>query len=214
MVNMVYLPGLNVHRAHGYTTPLNLEPINSRIITRIIKVFNEMKTCLVDASSAILLFKCGLFDDLLETYQVRMAAFVFAELTIDGYPGAKKFKAARFAGQVGIISGIGGEFEYQSQISPGNLLDRGEYDTICCFREGKGDFILTDDGGAARYCRDHDIPFINCLLFARLLYICGRLSEDEYRRRLADLVSKGRYSPGIVKFAGTSEAAELSIFLP
>lgn len=173
-----------------------------------------MKKCLLDASSAILLFKCGLFESLMQTYRVQMAAFVFSELTIDGYPGARQFKAARAAGALAIINGIGGEVAYQDQIGPGNKLDRGEYDTICCYQAGKGDFILTDDGDAARYCRDQGIPYINSLMFARLLYVCGRLQADDYRRRFAALVRKGRYSPEIVEVARNSDKAALSVFLP
>ncbi len=173
-----------------------------------------MKKCLLDASSAILLFKSGLYAELVKTYEVLMTESVYHELTIDRYPGADTFRGGKSAGEVKVLAGFGGEVAFQSQISPGNLLDRGEFDTICCFKAGKGDFILIDDGGAAKYCRDHGIPFINALLFVKLLYDSGLISASVYEQKFNTLLRLGRYSHEIIKFARQAETHLLAGFLP
>jgi len=47
-----------------------------------------MKTGILDASSAILLFKAGLYQILVDSYQIIIADSVDAELVKEGYAGA------------------------------------------------------------------------------------------------------------------------------
>ena len=51
-----------------------------------------MKQCMVDSSSAILLYKSNLFAHLVEAYHIAMTESVYEELTITGYPGAGEFR--------------------------------------------------------------------------------------------------------------------------
>ncbi|MCP4719005.1 MAG: hypothetical protein GY860_06065, partial [Desulfobacteraceae bacterium] len=50
-------------------------------------------TVFIDASSAILLYKTGLFASLVNAWQVVMAPSVFKEITKTGYPGTAYFKS-------------------------------------------------------------------------------------------------------------------------
>ena len=59
-----------------------------------------MKQCMVDSSSAILLYKSDLLDILVEAYHITMTASVYEELTITGYPGAEEFRQYAEAGSI------------------------------------------------------------------------------------------------------------------
>ena len=62
------------------------------------------KRTIVDASSAILLAKTGLFRRLTELYRVVMAEAVYGEIARKGYPGADGFATARRAGEIRVLS--------------------------------------------------------------------------------------------------------------
>ena len=49
------------------------------------------KRAVVDASSAIILFKAGLFLPLIQNYHILMTEAVYSEVTCKGYPGAEDF---------------------------------------------------------------------------------------------------------------------------
>lgn len=72
-----------------------------------------MHTVLIDASSAILLFKGGLFEAVAEAYRLTAAGPVGDELTGGGYPGERATLAAMAAGRgdfVIIDDGAGARF--------------------------------------------------------------------------------------------------------
>lgn len=168
------------------------------------------KRTLVDASSAILLAKAGLFRRLTETYRVVMAEAVYGEIACDGYPGARGFAAARHAGRIRVLPPVSGN-------APGpedSLSGPGERETIRLFSLGAGDFVIIDDRRGAGYCRTAGIPYINALLFPRILMLTGALSENECRRRTDRLLQFGRYSPGIVAAAASASRKRLGRFLP
>ena len=168
------------------------------------------KRTLVDASSAILLSKTGLFRRLTEMYQVVMAEAVYGEITRTGYPGAAGFSAARCAGEIRVLSPGAARFPEAEAL----LSGLGERDTIRLFSRGDGDFIIIDDRKGAGFCRSVGIPYINALLFPRILMLAGELSEDECRRRTGDLLKNGRYSPKIVRVAAAVSQERLHRFLP
>ena len=62
-----------------------------------------MKKGVLDASSAILLFKVNLFQELLDTYQIFLTDSVFIELTKDGYPGTQTFKASQARNRITVL---------------------------------------------------------------------------------------------------------------
>ena len=139
---------------------------------------SRRKTGVLDASSAILLFKAGLFEVLLETYAIVVAESVHEELCREGYPGAEAFRICRASGALTVApTGCGqpGAFEDPALLA----LDRGERDTVRCFNTGWGDFVITDDGKAAKHCRSRGIPNLNALLFSAAMFAWKRRCRHE-----------------------------------
>jgi hypothetical protein len=174
-----------------------------------------MKQCLIDSSSAILLYKSGLFRTLTEAYQIVMTVSVFEELTVAGYPGAQEFS------DYGATNVVIIQFPATNRLPEGMTnddlpsLDRGERDTIRCYEKAEPDsFIIIDDGKAAQYCRLHKIPYINALLFVRIAYLTGLLSEGDFHDRYAKLVAIGRYSEEIMAYAQHCSTRDIAFFLP
>lgn len=93
-------------------------------------------------------------------------------------------------------------------------LDRGERDTILLFHDGHGDFVVTDDGAAARFCVNKRIPFVNALLLLRLLHHAELIGEYSYETGFKSLLSLGRYTQKIIDFARGCPDNELAFFLP
>lgn len=156
----------------------------------------KSKTVLVDTSSAIVLCKADLHTQLVRMYDVVMPASVYFEITSRPYPGSQEFQKFAATERIHIaddaisVSGDGLEG-----------LDRGESDVIRLFWQGMGDFIMTDDGLAARYCQKAGIPFINALLFPAVLRFTNRASDEFCRRALSRIENIGRYSREVTGFA-------------
>jgi predicted nucleic acid-binding protein len=146
-----------------------------------------MKSVLVDASSAILLYKSGIFKRLLAIYHVLIATSVHEEITRKGYPGAEVFEACVRDNNCRVLK----KEDYTkkgARLQLENLsLGRGEKDTISLYLEGAGDFIIIDDGRGAGYCKKQQIPYINALLFPRILYLCRAFTEKDFKSRLKKL---------------------------
>jgi hypothetical protein len=168
------------------------------------------KRTIVDASSAILLAKTGLFRRLTEIYQVVMADAVYGEITRKGYPGAGGFAAVRRQGQIMVLSPAGASFPAAEDALSGS----GERETIRLYGSGEGDFVIIDDRKGAGFCRRAGIPYINALLFPRILRLVGELSESEYRERTGQLLKIGRYSAKIVEVAAGASRQRLGRFMP
>ncbi len=173
-----------------------------------------MKTGYLDASSAILLYKAHLFPELLDTYNMRMAESVYDELTCNGYPDSIYIKKCVVENRITLLS--------ESKFTPKplqfrediNSLGKGEHDTLMLFQPDRSSFIITDDGKAARCCKKHDLPFLNALLFPRVLYMADRMTEEKYNQSFNMLINIGRYSKNIIDIAFMSSLEELQYFLP
>lgn len=168
-----------------------------------------MKTAVVDASSAILLFKAGLFDRLIRTYSVVFPEAVRAEMVADGYPGAAAFRQAFRLRRVSV------------RVAPDRPLPpeavaihAGEREAVALFLSGLGDFLILDDRRGARACRALAVPFVNALLFPRILWLSGRMSESGFRKATRRISAAGRYGEEILATARTLGAAELAEFFP
>ncbi|MEW6670820.1 MAG: hypothetical protein AB1427_03905 [Thermodesulfobacteriota bacterium] len=173
-----------------------------------------MKRIVIDASSAILLFKAGLFDDLTGTYQVVLAQSVYEEVSRPGYPGAKSFGRYYIDRRFEVC-----RVKRSTKISPHrtetlSALGDGEKDTIRLFLSGEGSFVVIDDGRGAGFCREHRIPYINSLLVARILLLTGNISEAVFQDKFDMLIRLGRYSRKIIDYALTCPAKEMAIFMP
>lgn len=166
-----------------------------------------MKRVLIDASSAILLYKVGLLGTLVEDYRVLMADTVYRECTREGYPGAGHFPALFQSERFAVKPFNGNPAELST-------LGTGERDTILGYLQGAGDFVMIDDGRGAQTCRNMDVPFINALLFPRIRYLRQKSSHTTYQRHFDRLLSVGRYSPKIIAYAAACSLADLAFFLP
>jgi len=173
-----------------------------------------MKRALLDASSAILLYKAGLLEVLTGVYHVFIPRSVQQELICNNRSGAATFAQHVTAGTIKVIDTDNAVPNSTALESGLNSLGRGERDTIRCLKAGKGDFIVTDDGRAARYCQDKALPFINALLFPRLLYFAGIMSPNERRTKMETIIRIGRYSPQITAWAFQSSKEVLAFAIP
>ena len=168
------------------------------------------KKCLLDASSAILLYKGGLLNDLVKMYRVIVAKAVFDELAIPGYSGANDVIDLAENNSI-IVVNNSLRINEDSGLS---LLGKGERETIARCKEGGGDFVVVDDKKAARYCRDQSIPYINALLFVRILFYSNKFTHDQYINHMEKLINIGRYSPHVIDFAYNCESSDIDYFLP
>ncbi len=169
---------------------------------------------LVDASSAILLFKAGLIEFLVDAYRVVMAASVFSEVSRPGYPGARDFMRLKTHRRIRIENPDTGGGPAPDPPWRDAALHAGERDTLRLYAKGRGRFVLIDDGRGAAICRDNGIPYINALLFPRLLMFSGRLDAGACLRATDTIRDQGRYSRQILHFVDTCTPAELDFFLP
>ena len=165
-----------------------------------------MKRAIVDASSFIILHRAGLLPVLVEMYNVILAASVYQEITANAYSGAdvcehlvneKKIRVENVA----------------FDTLPHNL-DRGEAETIQLHKAGHGDFIITDDGAAARFCTQEKIPFINALLFPVALKHTGNRTADFCNIAFETILKIGRYSGEVINFASQCEREEIYFVFP
>jgi len=174
----------------------------------------KKKSILIDASSAILLYKSGIFNQLFTIYHVLMAGSVYEEITLRGYPGAEVFEACARDNKCRVLK----KEDYTKKgawLQLENLsLGRGEKDTISLYLEGVGDFIIIDDGKAAGYCKKQQIPYMNALLFARILYLCRSITEKEFQIQTEKIVRLGRYTHPIIQYAAKCPRDKLDCFLP
>ena len=168
-----------------------------------------MKSVLIDASSAILLYKAGLFDSVAGAYRLRAAPAVIREITVLNRRGASAFARACETGAL-LPADTG------SCPDAGGLtsLGDGERETLLAYRAGQGDFVLIDDGRGAAACRSGGIPHINALLCPKLLHWTGVIDQCACRAVFSRLLQIGRYSEQVIHFAGTCTPEMLSEFFP
>ncbi|MGE0084506.1 MAG: hypothetical protein AB7S75_08795 [Desulfococcaceae bacterium] len=173
-----------------------------------------VKTVLTDASSAILLFRAGLFPALISFYRIMITESVYAELTVRGYPGAEIFCRACADGQIivrpaGTVSAI----RHPELLMPSQSVRKGEGDTIRLWLYGEGDFVLMDDYKGAAFCRNHGIPYISAILVPRILALSGHLSADQCSEKTEELIRNGRYSRKIITYAQNCPDRDLLFFV-
>lgn len=168
---------------------------------------------LLDASSAILLAKAGLHEMLAEGYKNLMADSVFHEITRKSLPGSGEYMQMSKAGRVDVVPVVRAP-KYCTVDESLHRLDRGERDTILLFYNGGADFIITDDGSAARYCLRYRVPFVNSLLLLRIFCQSGMITDSHYEKSFGTLLSHGRYSTKVKEYVRGCSDGELLFFLP
>ncbi len=171
------------------------------------------KKCILDSSSAILLFKAGIIDYLLSEYSVACPESVYSEITRNReYPGARSFINFTNNGLISVRS-INNNYHLLPDKKIGNL-GKGESDCIRLYYQEDGDFIILDDKRGGNYCRKANIPFINALLVPRILFLSKLFSDNEYEARFNNIISEGRYSHDIKNYASKVDSKELAFFMP
>jgi predicted nucleic acid-binding protein len=173
-----------------------------------------MKKVLLDASSAILLFKADLLARLTQVYDVSQTHSVLHELTRKNYYGAEIFRQYAAEKKIRIIDVQNVSFPIQKAGQAPPSLGQGELDTIKCFWTDNHDFVIIDDGKAARYCRKNNIAFINALLFPRLLYFNRSISLARCTAVMNKLVRAGRYSDESIAWAQNCKRESLLFAIP
>ena len=175
---------------------------------------NKTERAIIDASSAILLYKAGLIDSYCQMVQLLMTRSVFGEVTVPQQSGAEAL--GTLAGrQPGIIVlDDPRDPDYNKSIADINRLDQGERDTLLHYLNGAARFVVIDDGKAVRSCRRYGIPHVNALLVPKLLYFSNRLSMDQTDHFFYRLCTLGRYSDGVVDWGKKCGAGQLDFFLP
>ncbi len=172
------------------------------------------KKVILDSSSAILLEKSALLNELIVSYHVILTEAVYKELTMNSYASANLFKTKFEESQVD-VQPLSAAFSLQQQVILDlEAMDIGEADTIKYYLTGKGDFVMLDDGQGARYCLKQQIPFINALIFPKVLYFAGSLSRENYILKTEEIRQLGRYSKDIISRAHELSRQELASFIP
>ena len=167
------------------------------------------KKAIVDASSAILLFKADLHTCLTDVYRVVLPQSVFYEITSKPYAGSEVYNNLAAEGKIQ-VHGSAEPVEKHTMAR----LDKGEHDAIQLYYRGLGDFVIIDDGPAARYCTKEGIPFINALLFPVIMRLAEMKSDDFCRRSMEKVIASGRYSREIISFAAACERESIAFAVP
>ena len=173
----------------------------------------QHKAILLDASSAILLAKAGFHEMLATAYRIIMSDSVFDEITRKSLPGSDEYRKLLLEKQLKVFPVSNPSSRSVTDASL-QRLDRGERDTLLLFHKGHGDFVVTDDGAAARFCLDNRVPFVNSLLLLRILHHSGMIGDSSYRTGFQSLLAQGRYSEKVKEYARSCPDSELLFFFP
>ncbi len=172
------------------------------------------KKILLDASSAILLAKIGFHETVAKKYSILMSDSVFDEITRNRLPGSGEYEKLLQENLLTIFPLPEPPTSTTDTLISLQKLDTGERDTLLLFWAGNGDYVVTDDGAAAKYCLNNNIPFANSLLILRILHHSGKIEDSTYRAGFNLLLFIGRYSEKVINFAQNCPDKELLFFLP
>jgi hypothetical protein len=168
-------------------------------------------TALVDSSSAIILYKAHLHLVVCRMYNVVLSTSVYAEITGNSYPGAQAYQQLLADKKITLQTPLSSQLA-KPTLSSLQSLDEGERDIIELYYAGKGDFVVTDDGAAAKYCKREQIRFINALLIPAIMRYSGQQSDVYCQTAFNKVLNIGRYSQWVINFAEKCKREELSFF--
>jgi hypothetical protein len=171
------------------------------------------KDALIDASSAILLYKAELLRIACAAYRLMMTPSVYSETTVPEQPGAKTMRTL-IQKEDGITLLSDPMDVCPTHKTTGmDRLHRGERDTLLHYLNGNARFVIIDDGKGVQVCRRLQIPHVNALLFPFLLYYFGFLSKKEAEHNFKRIQRMGRYSTEVIQWAAHCTRTELGYFL-
>ncbi len=157
------------------------------------------KILVMDASSLILLGKCGLMETLSKEFRVVIPRKVLDEVAneeiLKQYPDANVIAELVHQQKIEVIL-IG-----KRGLKYPFTLDEGETEAILLAWQMKNAILVTDDGKAIKACRYLKIPFIISPKLVTELYRLGKIGMPEARRSIEKLGIVGRYSPEIISEA-------------
>jgi hypothetical protein len=172
-------------------------------------VIMSSRTAILDASSAIILCKSNLHSLLISLYDIVLPESVYKEITAYQHTDAAEYRRLAQEGRVRVWKGPLSEKDLGLK-----RLDTGEYDVIRLYLGGMGDFVITDDGQAARYCKREGIPFINALLFPAVLLFARIRNEEFCLRAMEEIIGNGRYSGEVIALARECSKETIAFALP
>ena len=173
-----------------------------------------MHTVYIDASSAILLYKAGLFIPCTRYFSMIMEEEVYKEVRVPDHPGADFF-----------LSMIQKKCVKVCRVDPGRRkitlpenLDPGERQTLMLYFQNVHPdgplFIIMDDAKGAKFCMTRKVPFINALLVPKILWFAGRLDKTIYLEKTDAIIQTGRYSRAVIEKAKGLSRTDLDMFIP
>lgn len=151
---------------------------------------------------------------LTDTFHVSLTTSVLQELTRENHYGSEVFLQYATGNKCRVIDIEQEQLFKRKACHWLNSLGQGELDTIKCFMGGGQDFIIIDDGRAARYCSKNSLPFINALLFPKLLNFGNIFSKDECYAGMDRLIGLGRYSVEVIGWARNCKKEALFFAIP
>ncbi len=174
-----------------------------------------MHTVYIDASSAILLYKAGLFISCTRCFYMVMENEVYKEVRVPDHPGADFFLSMVQKKSVKVCQLDPG---HRDQITLPENLDPGERKTLVLYfqnvRPNNPSFIIVDDAKCAKLCMSRKVPFINALLVPKILWFAGRLDKTVYLEKTDSIIQTGRYSKTVIEKAKGLSRTDLDMFIP
>jgi predicted nucleic acid-binding protein len=150
----------------------------------------------MDASSLILLGRCGLIEVVSQVVSIILPRGVFNEVvneeTLKQYPDANIISGLVKSRKIEVFS-IGKQ-KLQFPIT----LGEGEIEAIILTRQMENAILVTDDGKAIKACRYLKIPFMISPKVVTALYRLEKIDFVEARTSIDKLRIIGRYSPEII----------------
>ncbi|WP_320043440.1 hypothetical protein [uncultured Desulfobacter sp.] len=169
----------------------------------------------IDASSAILLYKTGLFDLCTQYFYMIMETCVYKEVQVPDHPGANFFLSMVQKNRMKVCSSNPDDL---IDINLPESLDLGERQTIVLYCQNacpnQPSFIIIDDAKGAKFCLKGKIPFINALLVPKILWFASILNKNDYIDKTALVIEIGRYSRTVIEKARALSSSDLAIFIP
>lgn len=151
---------------------------------------------IADASSLILLAKCGLLETVVHLFEVRISPAVIEETSskdlFERYPDAAQI--ADLISQKALIVQDPGDLEIPIPWS----IHRGEKEALKLMLRNKGALLATDDGKAIKAARFLHLPFIITPKWVTELFRLKKIPFTKARESLEKLRVIGRYSPEII----------------
>ena len=173
-----------------------------------------MHTVYIDASSAILLYKAGLFIQCTRYFSMIMEEEVYKEVRVPDHPGADFFLSMIQKKYVK----VGRVDPGQGQIPLPENLDPGERQTLMLYFQNVHPddplFIIMDDAKGAKFCMTRKVPFINALLVPKILWFAELLDETIYLEKTDTIIQTGRYSRVVIEKAKGLSRTDLDMFIP